>query len=728
MATRAIFFIGVCALSATGLGAGSGFVNPPAPASMAEMAMGGEDGPFYPSGLHTRSGGTLAVAETAAASSCGGAGCHEDIVAQWSSSPHRYSGAENPWYLDVLHRMETEVSAEATRWCAGCHTPSLLAAGRQEIAAAAGTVAAGVSCTSCHRISRVGSTLGQAHFEMARSPALEVGEAASPLARAMVRTIILADPSRHVATFAPPQLATAELCSTCHEASADTPVGGNGWLSVMNDYDSWQASSWSGQAITQSIYEPPPRDCAECHMPRVPSSDPAAVDRAISSHRFAAANTALPALYGDDEQMRAVVDFLIDDQVTVDLFAVVEQEGAADEERIHAPLDVDSPVLRPGDEIRVDVVIRNRGVGHVFPGGKNISKDCWLELVAEDEAGRVLYRSGEADEGRVVDPEAHRVSSAWLDENGELVEDYEVWREFAPAYLRRLDPSSGQTVGYRFRIPEDVEGPVRLTTRLHYRKISPEHTARAFEGSGRMVRVPIVTLDEATAVLAVSDDGTEAPEGELPAALDEVTLERWNDYAYGFAIRGDFDASREAYETLLARAPGFSDGWVTLGNLQWILGQRDEARTSLRRGLDGNPHLVRAHFYLGLVERDAGNLDAAVEHLRTVTERYPREALAWRFLAGVLITRGEHEEARRALEHSLAVAPTDSAVHFMMAQVLRFLGDLEGAARHQELFSYYRPDLDRGAQVLDALERQPHLLRERDGRHVHGIPLGGEGE
>jgi tetratricopeptide (TPR) repeat protein len=710
----------VCVLAVTGLVAEPDPVDSPAPASMADMAMGGEDGPFYPSALHTEGGGTLPVAETAAASSCGGAGCHQDIVDQWSSSPHRYSGAENPWYLDVLHRMEAEVSVEATRWCAGCHTPSLLAAGRQEVAEAAGTAAAGVSCTSCHRISRVGGTLGQAHFELARSSAFELGAALDPLARAMARASILADPSRHRQTFAPAHLATSELCSTCHNAFADTPVGGDGWVSVMNDYDSWQASSSSGQAITQSIYEPAPRECAGCHMPRVASSDPAAIDGTVLSHRFAAANTALPALHGDEEQMRAVIDFLTDDKVTVDLFALVEDEGPG--ERVHAPLDLAPAVLRRGSDVRVDVVIRNRGVGHAFPGGKNISKDCWLELVAEDGSGRVLYRSGEADEGRPTDPEAHPVSSAWLDADGELVEHYEVWREFAPVYLRRLDPSTAQTVGYRFRVPGDAEDPVRLTARLHYRKIAPGHTARVFEGSEPPVRVPIVTLDEATTVLAVSDDGAEPPGAEPPGELDEETLERWNDYAYGFAIGGDFSDSREAYGPLLERAPGYSDGWVTLGNLQWILGQRDEARKSLRRGLDGDPGLVRAHFYLGLVERDDGNFDAAVEHFRAVTESYPREALAWRFLAGVLTTRGENEEARRALERSLAVGPTDSAVHFMMAQVLRSLGDPEGAARHQELYSYYRADLDRGRLALEALEQRPHLLREREGGHVHGRP------
>ena len=63
-------------------------------------------------------------------------------------------------------------------------------------------------------------------------------------------------------------------------------------------------------------------------MPLVASADPAAKNGKIKSHRFAAANTALPTVNNDPVQLKAVQDFLRDGQISVDVFGLVR--GAAD--------------------------------------------------------------------------------------------------------------------------------------------------------------------------------------------------------------------------------------------------------------------------------------------------------------------------------------------------------------------------------------------------------------
>src|SRR5947208_16040624 len=57
-------------------------------------------------------------------------------------------------------------------------------------------------------------------------------------------------------------------------------------------------------------------------MPLVPSSDPAAKDGKVRSHRFPAANTALPFVNHDPEQLKIVQDFLRDGQISVDVFGI----------------------------------------------------------------------------------------------------------------------------------------------------------------------------------------------------------------------------------------------------------------------------------------------------------------------------------------------------------------------------------------------------------------------
>src|SRR5882724_256346 len=73
-------------------------------------------------------------------------------------------------------------------------------------------------------------------------------------------------------------------------------------------------------------------------------------------------------------------------------FAVGEEsdvslpKGPAGEVRpVTAPIDRTDAAVRRGNDIRVDVVVRTRKVGHFFPGGTVDAFDAWLELQATDE-------------------------------------------------------------------------------------------------------------------------------------------------------------------------------------------------------------------------------------------------------------------------------------------------------------------------------------------------------
>src|SRR6185369_11814788 len=98
--------------------------------------------------------------------------------------------------------------------------------------------------------------------------------------------------------------------------------------------------------------------------------DQGAKNGMIRSHRFLAANAALPHLRGDAEQEAREAVFLRG-AVTIDV-----QSARANE---------------------IDVVMRNRRVGHRFPGGTVDSNEVWIEVQALDGAGRVIAESGALD-------------------------------------------------------------------------------------------------------------------------------------------------------------------------------------------------------------------------------------------------------------------------------------------------------------------------------------------
>ena len=65
-------------------------------------------------------------------------------------------------------------------------------------------------------------------------------------------------------------------------------------------------------------------------MPLVPSKDQGSISGFVHSHRFAAANTAVPTSHGDAEQVEAVENFLRG-ALSVDIFALAEEPAGAEQ-------------------------------------------------------------------------------------------------------------------------------------------------------------------------------------------------------------------------------------------------------------------------------------------------------------------------------------------------------------------------------------------------------------
>ena len=71
-------------------------------------------------------------------------------------------------------------------------------------------------------------------------------------------------------------------------------------------------------------------------MPLTRSADHGNVDGVIHSHRFPGANTALPTANGDNEQLEATEDFLKNNILSVDIFALSREPGASPAKRVQA--------------------------------------------------------------------------------------------------------------------------------------------------------------------------------------------------------------------------------------------------------------------------------------------------------------------------------------------------------------------------------------------------------
>jgi len=765
------------------------------PTSMEEEG-GGPQSPFWPSSARTNVGGKVPASFFMDSKLCGE--CHKDIYQQWESSMHHFASFNNQFYRKSIEHMQEISGTQSSKWCAGCHDHALIFSGKWEepVRSQLDSPEAhtGLGCVSCHSIVHVDSSMGNGGFTLEYPRLHDLAASRNPYIRTLDRLLTHLDPEPHRRTFMKPFMRkdSAEYCSTCHKVHLDAPVNNYRWLRGFNDYDNWQASGVSGQGARSFYYPEKPQTCADCHMPLVPSRDPGHRNGMVHSHRFAAANTAVPFVNGDEPQLKAVEGFLKSGFISVDIFAaspagdeggiqMVRRSGerppeamttfAVGEEsdaggpvflrevgKVAAPIDAAGPLARPGDTVRVDVVVRTRKIGHFFPGGTVDAFDIWLELVGKDAKGRTVFWSGRVeDEGKgPVDPGAHFYRSFMLDGDGNPIDKRNAWQARSLLYVRLIPPGAADVVRYRMKIPENAEGPIALTAKLHYRKFSWQYTRFAYAGQAvdgqdpqrvslhydsreydyspanipanvpgkikdEIPVLPIVTLAQAETRLELAPRNANVDWRPVVRKLDR---ERWNDWGIGMLLQGDLKGAEYAFRKVTEADPEYADGWVNIARALIQEGETEEARPLLERALRLNPGLARAQFFLAMVDKAAGEYEGAVRLLRDVTRQYPRDRVAQNQLGRLLFLQRDYQAAVRAFQAVLAVDPEDVQAHYSLMLAYRGLGDMDQVRRHERLFRRFKAD--ESAQVITAKRRlsSPEDNNERQAIHEHeSIPL-----
>jgi Flp pilus assembly protein TadD len=741
----------------------------------------GVNGQFFPSSVQTSHGGRIPSKFFMDSNAC--QRCHPDIYEQWSSSAHRFSSFNNQWYRKSIEYMQDVIGVKPSRWCAGCHDPALLFSGmfdtpvRQLLDKP--EAHAGLGCVMCHSVASVKSTMGQGDFTLEYPALAELAASKNKVVQALHDFLVHVNPEPHRRTFLKPFVRnqTGDFCSSCHKVHLDTHVNSYRWVRGFDDYDNWQASGVSGLGARSFYYPQKSSNCADCHMPMLASHDAGNINGQIHSHRFPAANTALPTVNNDPKQMDAVVKFLQNSILSLDVFglspareikasdvssgaplsttfAVGEEgdlgaaAGNVDVAPLTGPLDRVNAVVRPGETYRVDVVVRTRKIGHFFPGGTVDAFDVWLELQATDDSGRVIFWSGkvENDGKGAVEKGAHFYRSLQLDANGNPINKRNAWSTRSLAYVRLIPPGAADTVHYRMDIPKDVRGRINLKARLHYRKFAWWNTQFAFAGerapgapvpakdfddgtwvftgdtskvSGKIKSipdVPIITLAESNASLTVGSNG---PEKSNTVRVESSDWSRWNDYGIGLLLQGDLKGAVGAFTRATEADPKNPDGFVNIGRALVQEGDLDGARKALEKALMMAPDLGRAHFFYSRVLRSEGRYDDALTHLRKVIAQYPEDRVVRNDAGRVLFLEKKYADAIREFQAVLAIDPEDVQAHYNLMLCYNGLGDRERAEEHQK--RYMRFKADESAQAITGNYRitHPEDNNERQSIHEH---------
>ena len=676
-------------------------VNPIVPPASMEAEGPGPDSPFFPSSADTTRQGLIPASFFLTSDMCGR--CHTDIYEQWNSSAHHFSSFNNQWYRKSIEYMQDVVGTRPSKWCAGCHDHAVFFNGRfdRPIREQIDTpeAQAGLGCTSCHSIVHVGSTMGQGDFVIEYPPLHDIAASDNPVLQRTHDLLTYLAPEPHRNTFIKPfhRERSEEFCSVCHKVHLDVPVNGYRWIRGFNEYDNWQASGVSGQGARSFYYPPRPRTCNDCHMPLVRANDPAAKNGYVRSHRFPAANTALPFVNNDAEQLRVVEDFLRDDQISVDVFGITRvtetpalavprprqtaeptlsstfavgeesmQFGRSGVSSVGPPAEVLAPIgvvpvtVRRGESVRVEVVVRTRNVGHFFPGGTVDAFDVWVEFEAVDESGRVLLHSGAvAGEGRgPVDPGAHFYRSLQLDAHGNLINKRNAWMTRSVAYVQLIPPGAADTIHYRLQVPEDAGDRITLRAKVNHRKFSWWYTQWAFAG----VRNP---SQPNPGVTGAYDDGSWTFTGDTSTVSGQMkTIPN-----IPITVMAEAEASISVIDND-APMPGVEpsldlsvrERWNDYGIGLLLQGDLKGAAAAFRVVMaldstyaDGPVNVARA------LLRE-GDVESAIPLLEAALDLSPGLARAHFFLGTALKTLGRYDEALTHLERALEQYPRDRVV------------------------------------------------------------------
>ena len=653
------------------------------PTSMEEEGAGPKS-PFWPASSNTNVGHTIPANFFMDSELCGS--CHKDIYEQWKSSMHHFASFNNQFYRKSIEYMQDVKGTQPSKWCAGCHDHAVFFNGRFEkpIKEQIDTPEAqnGLGCLSCHSITHVDSSMGNGGFTIEYPPLHELASSRNKYIRALDNFLTYLDPEPHRKTFLKPfmRLDSSEYCSTCHKVHLDQPVNSYRWIRGFNDYDNWQASGVSGQGARSFYYPPKTSTCSDCHMPLVASKDPGNRNGKVHSHRFAAANTAVPYVNKDEKQLEETKDFLTSGFISVDIFAAspateikgepemrrrsdtsgpqlastfavgeeAEQGGAVfirDVGQIAAPLDRSGARFQPGQTVKVDVVVRTRKIGHFFPGGTVDSFDIWLELKGTDATGKTVFWSGQVeDNGKgPVERGAHFYRSYQLDGEGNMINKRNAWSARSVLYVRLIPPGAADVAHYRIKIPKDAKGPIKLDAKLHYRKFSHFYTQFSYAGEPE----PNQPAD----LLSISHDSRKF-------SLDPANIPK--------NVSG---AIKDRIPDLPIITLAEATSKLELGDGPTVWKTVTEKQDRERWNDWGIGHLLQ------------GDLKAAEFGFTRVTEAEPGYADGWTNVARALIQEGETDRAKPFLERALKIDNSLGRTHFFKAMVQKVDGDYDGALK-----------------------------------------------
>lgn len=667
----------------------------------------GKDKPSLPGNAIAEGGDFIQAGAFPKATYC--AHCHQQAYNEWRQAVHSNS-FRTPFYRTSVNILTRTRGIEFTRHCDSCHNPISVLSGAltQNSKVDRSFDEDGVTCTTCHSITKLKSTEGNGGFVMA-VPAVMVDEKGNRIPGEVPYEEIMNHPKRHSLAVMNGLYRTAEFCAACHKANLPRTLNDYKFLRAFSAYDEWQNSKFSTRnPIT--FYPGDYTTCQKCHMTRVPAAaeEYGAKKGTFASHRWLAGNTAVPFYYGFDEQLQKTIEFLKSgNYLNVDLFAIKKNQGA-----MIAPLGSVPFTLARNDTVQAMVVIQNKAIGHsLLPEVRDLY-EAWVEFTVKAADGTEIYHSGFLKPDLTVDPRAHSFNNRPVNVNGNFVDDHKVWSIHSLAYDNTVAAGRSVLVRYQFKIPANAKGPLTVSAKVNYR-----HLRQSYLNDVLGIDHPAYPVVEIASRERILNLGENAAAGR--DMNDNPEWMRWNNLGIALLDQQQYADAIQAFEKVVKLRPDYADGYINLGltNIEWE--KYSSARASLERALTFSPNSARALYYLALIERREGKCDAEIADLQRVVAQYPQSRDARRELGISFYQQHRPQDAREQFEALLAIDPDDVTAHYNLSILYARMGMKAKAAEQAALFATERTDPGAPTYSLDYLRNHPEISNESAPWHLH---------
>jgi Flp pilus assembly protein TadD len=522
-----------------------------------------------------------------------------------------------------------------------------------------------------------------------------------------------------------PLLQKPEFCAACHKSAIVPELNGRKWFRTFSVYDEWQQSAFSKETV-QPLSVRPYQDCQSCHMPKQETTG-------YALHRWPGGNTAIAAHYGWAQQVKATADLLKSGVVSLDIFALHSQK--ANQPEIVAPLENASKVL-PGQSVSVDVVVANRGVGHTFPAELRDMFEAWLEFEASDANGRVLIHSGAVRQDGTLEWSAHAYRAVPVSDDGKAIDRHDIWRTRVAAFDRQIPAGRADVGRFSFKIPADVQGPIKLTARLNYRRFNSRFIDWV-KRSQPVQQSPVVRMGSVEVLLEIANP-TPARTTTASVVSGDPKLElrkRWRTYGVALFDQQQYEAAVDAFKQARLLAPQGSEdeaascvdlalAYMRLeraGTSQAVMAKADEC---IERALEIVPRDGRARFYRALLNAKQFRYSEALAGLQELSLERPRDRQVWMQLASLYLLQRRDEEAKLAYQHVLTIDPDDTEAHFKLGGLYWRFGLIELAKIEQADYQARHTDTFGETLRRNYLNANPELYATWPWREFGDNPIG----